>query len=532
MIEEKKFNNNLRIALIKKDYTEFNQIIESKEMNSIGVNSNKTIYYVKYPPKEPKWVNSFFNDNKKLKELYSSNAKVLLLVKILITENENRIFAIFFGYGRSLMKKECIEDRFGLKVVLNSSPKGSIRKIKKTELVNNIKKCDEQMPSISSINDFEFNFDGDLIEEVTCNSRNNVYVKGTICGGDVLVLNQNVNIEKIDEFLLRTYNQYILDTYKENFEWIDNIKSIKDNELINKLNKELINLLNAGDEKIKMAVPDNINWERIDHFKYKNCDNEDDVYIKKIIDSYREKIESIEQLKKSRVKAIGNQNEEEINSWQVYECIVGEIRNDNKVYYITNGKWFEIKADFVEKINKEYENTPIGTVDFESFANKMDVSEYGEKEYNEDFVNRHSKDYLNLDRKVITLEHSYSKIEICDILSKDKKLIHVKQYHGSAVLSHLFNQGKVSATLLLEKDFLNKVNAKIEEVLKESGRIDQLNDFIINNPNEYEVIFAIIKYDESRLPDIPFFSKLTFCDTKRNLIKLKYNVSIETIRKN
>ena len=54
-------------------------------------------------------------------------------------------------------------------------------------------------------------------------------------------------------------------------------------------------------------------------------------------------------------------------------------------------------------------------------------------------------DFCLMDRKLIAVENGPKKIEACDIFTRDKKLIHVKNKGQSAQLSHLFSQGKVAA---------------------------------------------------------------------------------------
>lgn len=52
-----------------------------------------------------------------------------------------------------------------------------------------------------------------------------------------------------------------------------------------------------------------------------------------------------------------------------------------------------------------------------------------------------------------------SRVEFCDLYSKSLDIVHVKQYGGSSVLSHLFNQAVVSAECFLyESTFRDKLN--------------------------------------------------------------------------
>jgi uncharacterized protein (TIGR04141 family) len=118
----------------------------------------------------------------------------------------------------------------------------------------------------------------------------------------------------------------------------------------------------------------------------------------------------------------------------------------------------------------------------------------------------------------------YSKIEFCDLLTNNKKIIHVKKYGGSSVLSHLFAQGMVSGELFIgDKKFREKVN----KGLPESHRIENTEDRPI--ASDYEIIFAIISSLDKDL-DIPFFSKVNLRSAKRRLGAFGYKVSLQKIK--
>jgi len=128
-----------------------------------------------------------------------------------------------------------------------------------------------------------------------------------------------------------------------------------------------------------------------------------------------------------------------------------------------------------------------------------------------------------MDKKLIVHGGGYSKIEFCDLYSKDKKIIHVKHYGGSAVLSHLFSQGVVSGELLLaDKEFREKVNEK----LSNGHKINNPNDK--PNPSDFQIIFGIISSSSKQL-EIPFFSKVSLRNAKRRLETYGYKVSLQKI---
>ena len=180
---------NLSIYLVKKDITSFDDIVE----NAIVLqqyDENSIAYYNTSFVREPDWLGNFFNiSNENLK---TANARVLFLKKIIVSDGTTRIFAITFGYGKTLLKDDVCEEQFGLKIVLNTIARNKIRKISKTDIGKNYKQSQEQMPRESDIGEFGFDIDRDLIKYVTGKSEDEQFGKAIISGGDIF----NLVIEK------------------------------------------------------------------------------------------------------------------------------------------------------------------------------------------------------------------------------------------------------------------------------------------------------------------------------------------------
>jgi len=244
----------------------------------------------------------------------------------------------------------------------------------------------------------------------------------------------------------------------------------------------------------------------------------DDILIEEVVNSYKNGLKTIGNLKNKSISAICSKTGNVLMSWTAYKCIYGEISLGGNAYTIHNGKWYEINNDYVEKINSDYDDTPISSISFDECPKK-----YTENQYNNLFVSNHSTNYICMDNKLIRYGGGRSSIEFCDILSLDNKIIHVKKYAGSSALSHLFNQAFVSAQLIKYDDFIDKVNSKITSITSESS-------YFVDQSKKYEIVIAIICNDEDK-PNIPFFSKITFSNLKRRLKVLDYKYSIKSILK-
>lgn len=520
-------SNKLSIYLIKREYEEIDEQIVSEDAVKLGtIDGVGNVYYKPSVSSKPSWITSFFKDKLELEDIFSANARIMLVCRIAVLEKGNEIvrtFALTWGYGKNLLGENVIEEDFGLKVVLNTIQVDGLRKINKVNIGGNHKTSNEQLPLKSRITDFGFDLDRDLLGTITGQSSDVSYVKGMITGGDLLSVTTDVDISNITEFLRKTYERYTATFYKNNFEWIDHIKKVKDGKLKEQLDSEVVNLIQNNSPTIWMAVPEVIEWEKVLGFKYNGRTPHDDIDIGLVIESFKEGLSNVEQLKRKMIRAISKLDEERDHaSWSAYKCLCGEVELEGKTYCISNGQWFCIDSDFVNKINTDYEQTTISDITFMDF----DDSYSEEEQYNMAFASSDSEKLLCMDQKNIVHGGGRSRIELCDVLTKDNTYIHIKNYHGSSALSHLFNQGLVSAQLVMgDSEFREKANKKIIE----SGGTQ---DFIIHDRNKPNVVFAIISKSDKQLPEIPFFSKVTLRYVKYQLELLGCGIAMKGIKDN
>ena len=511
--------NKLSIYLVKKEYISDVDIIqdytESMEIDGVG-----NAYWGDSYISKPKWASSFFNGRLDDKKLFVSNARIVLLTRIQTEKDGERIFAVVMGYGKNMLKDNVVEERFGLKVVLNTIKEKSLRRINRRDIGGNQKLSNEQLPLKSGIDAFGVDIHQDLVSFIAGESDDAGYATGVMAGGDILSLTAPVDITNICEFLKQTYSKYVLNNYRENFAWIDQIQDVKDTHLLDKLNKNLIDAINNNSKEIFMAVPEIIEFQEIRGFQYYGHDILNDILIEKVKESLRSPLKSIDQLKNKQIFAISALDDSQRYKWSAVKCLFGEMTLGNNAYCINNGKWYCLDRDFVKQINRDYVNTPISSIEFDDYTDEHD----SENSYSTSFVDNHSNDYILMDKKNISYGGGHSKIELCDILSSQKELIHIKPYSGSATLSHLFNQAFISAELLLsDTSFLRLAN---EEINKTS----RSRKYFIDNARNFKIVIGIIKKEKSQLPSIPFFSKISFRYIKNRLIAYGFNVSIKTIQ--
>lgn len=409
---------------------------------------------------------------------------------------------------------------------LNVIDSDNLRRINKKNMSSVPKDTSEQLSRAGIVADFGIDIEQDLIQSITAGSKFEAFGK-TVTGKDALSVSIKVDLLGIKDFLITCHERYLSDDYKKDFGWIDQIAEIKDPKLNAELNNKLLeNIKNKNFEKTWIAVPELVNWEDVSGFAYKNensINKKDDIFFSDFVetlDKAEKENPTLETLKNNEVYCFSTSSDELKHCWKIYNCIYCEIsdKEKKKTYLLSNGKWYEIEKDFSEEVNKDYEELRKAgsTITLPKYNHK------NENEYNKE-ITKDNGDLCCMDRKNISHGGGHSKIEFCDIFTKDKKIIHVKHYAGSSVLSHLFAQGVVSGELFLaDKKFREKVNTELSDSHK-------LTD-ITNKPKaeDYEVIFAVISSSKKEL-ELPFFSKVSLRNAKRRLDTFGYKVSLQKI---
>lgn len=168
--------------------------------------------------------------------------------------------------------------------------------------------------------------------------------------------------------------------------------------------------------------------------------------------------------------------------------------------------------------------------DFFSNVHRFEMPEAEEDEnesvYNERVANS-SQTLVCLDRKLVKPSGALSEIEACDFLSSDRLLIHIKGQTRSSCLSHLFNQGTVSARVL-------KTDGAFRDKLREIIGSNDCENLIPGAseafiPNNFTVGYAVLT--SSRTPKLPFFSLVTFRQAAHELEALGFKTAFAWISK-
>ncbi len=512
--------NKLTVYLIKPEFSALEDIVDPttriQDIDGVG-----TFLFENSHTNIPNWVKGFFGSTlSEDLQIFTASARGMLIVPISLN-NTIITFAVSFGVGRFLLKEGVAEERFGLKVVLNSTGEDGFRSIDKTTLGSVPKHSREQMSRDVAPSDFGIDIEQDLVGLVTARSNDQDFGK-IITGRDALNLSVKVDVSNIVDFLKHCYERYLSDDYKVNFSWIDQISEVRNKLKEEELFSAVVGRINNNQlDKIWMAVPEVINWADIRGFRYlraKQADLEDDLGIERFLESLDGRQLTIDELKDAPIYVISAQNDDTIMRWSAFRCVYAEIELEGKTYILNNGRWYEIASDFTQEVQRDFASVPDSTIALPDYISGDEL------EYNTT-ASGTLAGACCMDQKLINHGGGHNKIEFCDIFTNDKKIIHVKKYGGSSILSHLFAQGMVSGELFIgDEEFRRKLNVHLPRTHKLS------NIRTRPNPSEYEVVYAIISKSTDPL-DIPFFSKVSLRNSAKRLKTLGYNVSKKKIVK-
>ena len=309
----------------------------------------------------------------------------------------------------------------------------------------------------------------------------------------------------------------------------NNIREVRDRQLKKNLENELIRLLKKKElNNIYISPSENIDWMDTTGFVLRGSNKKKDdsdsceyeIDIERYISSFKENCDYLLKLRRDKLKRIDlNDNEQELGS--VYNSIVANIRFENNAFVLNDGIWYKIDSSFYDSVIDFVSNIPKSDLDLPICKS--------EKEGNYNSRVSIEKGYALVDKKLNSVEGGRKSIEPCDLFTKNKQFIHVKNRHASAQLSHLFAQGRVSAQCFIED---MKFRHQLYSIVKKELGDDIFDYKIKPNPQEYEVIYAIIsKYNKPVEDDLPFFSLVNLMLAVKELDRMNIKSSVLMIKK-
>ncbi len=381
---------------------------------------------------------------------------------LLVLERQGRIFCFTFGHARHLVQQLLIERYFGLKVALSMSDPDLIKSIDKSNFDKAPLRSRSQSSQYISISQFEFKFDWEILKSLTGivdseNAADHEYE--IVTGSDSVSISTEISLSGIPGLADRLLAAYRDDGYKEKYPWIDYIVPVRDAAIIARLDTIIIERINASDfGNVWIAAPQIIEYRDFSGYCYKHRHTKSsqvtypELHLEQCLaDKKMTGALDIQHAKSTQIFLYGG-DDQQIDSWSLYLCLNGEAELDGKLFVLNEGDWYQVERDFCASVNSYFDEFPRSALALPPYGGQHEGA------YLESIAD--NVDLFLMDQKLVKPNGATSSIEFCDLLTRDRDLIHVKKYSSSSVLSHWFSQAYVSAeTLLHSPEILAQIDA-------------------------------------------------------------------------
>lgn len=480
------------------------------------------LYACQYPAQVPKWARHFPAAASVLNKLKNRSTAGLLLMAV-----DGKAVGISFGLGRHLLRSELIVESFGLKTTLNIIPRDRLRSIDKMTFDQLTRHSRVQVTQQGDVAALGVNVDQDLVRAVTGVPKDASLYGPRISGRDAIHVCPSVDgLDKLPGVVRELLKAHGGNAYKKTFSWIDQIREVSSSSLIDALNAELEKRLAAKSfDRLWMAPPEIVDWERIAGFKYRDSDAlplHHDLRIQDFLKESRARSASkpmtIATLKNRAVLAYDAVGGSLYDRWSAYKCIYVEVEHAGETYLLSAGKWFRVDKSYVAKVDRYVKKIPATSLSLPAWKPGE-----AEGKYNKRAVAALKKGGAQaelLDAKNLSIGGGHSKVEFCDVMTDGpRRLLFVKRYGHSSTLSHLFAQASVSGRLLkTDEDFRTLVNTKLPPPM-------QLDATRAPDASSFEIAFVILSRSTKPLL-LPFFSRVSLMIAHENLVAMGYPVTL------
>lgn len=528
MVEKKKLRQ-VKVLLLKDGLPDLESALQPDDKGALPkrmeladhVPFDGAIYIREVNTKTPEWL-PFLNEGlDQVQDFKTSTASAVLL----LTSPGGHKFALTFGYGRFLVRPTSYIRDFGIRVALNSLDPDQIRSIDMRRVEGLTIHTRRQASRASGLTTFGVNKRHDLIQSVAGLPEDEALGK-RFEGSDSFTLATYVDFDDLGEKCDELFALYESDAYTEEFGFVDNFRVIREPDRILELNTKLEEALADGNlAKMHLAQPEAESLADINSYLYTPGGPE---HLE--LDAAEMIAErtaaglpmTAEALSSEYVRvSYGHQPEHGLAKWPLYDCIVFEAEDDDgNVFMLSAGEWHRASREFVEEVNAQLATVPSCTL---AFPNAYEGEHEGD-------YNLRAAQMLGCacaDKKNVKLPNQTA-VELCDLLTDAGQLVHVKRKTQSATLSHLFNQGVVSAELLLQAKPFREASRGVLAGLE--PKLDQLVPLDQFDPAAFEVVYAIVASPGTQLPSsLPLFSRITLAEASALIQNMGYTVSTALI---
>lgn len=501
------------------------------------------------PANSPPWL-KFIGEfaDAPLARLETKSCAALLFLEVTLDTKgaKPRTMVLAFGTGHHSLNLNAFERNFGLRVALNSVTRANLRNLDVATLDATTFQKRIQASRNADLQGFGIDVQRDLLRLAGGVPTDTSFAR-SLAGKDALTLNTKTSPDDVLAKCRKALQLFGEDYYKKDYRWIDFVAPVREQDRVNHLDNlaffEVQELLKGNPSDLHIALPDIISPDddhQIGYFglgfksgtkpTFAELAIED--YIAQLVAGRPDEVPDMAALKASHeVRVVVNGEGDKKQRRHLYDCFVYEVVDQGNTYVLFSGEWYRVDKDFYAEVEKDF-------LDLVS-ANPFLASTTAANERALILDLDANPDLLNLDQvKLSPAGAGGANLEPCDFLSRTKQFIHLKDGHASAPISHLWNQGVVSAeSFVRDETFrkgLRREAIKRQKKYKKKGFETLLPDGRSKpTPSDYTVVFGVMRGRHKKTKDLslPFFSKVSLRAVADRIRLMGYPVEVHLIEK-
>jgi len=277
-----------------------------------------------------------------------------------------RWFAVTFGMGHVKLDSTAFEQDFGLRVVLNAVDPKQLKSADVRTPDENTLSRRTQTSRGSDQTAFAIDVERDLVRGLAGTPKEDGF--GTyVAGTDSLTLHRRLDVGDLGLACTQAYTIYQKADYKADFGWIDQIRHIRDQELLNILDAQLVSALDEAVktgqyEGIHLAFPIIYDPEKSNLIRYKGFRSwqlYSDLDLPGFLHAMKDRGKTSfisEDLGIHTVHEVDGDGRDCGGKWKIRECLVFETELDGIFYVLSGGRWYQIDKTLSSEVQRFFDN--------------------------------------------------------------------------------------------------------------------------------------------------------------------------------
>ena len=475
-----------------------------------------TLYVSSTSATPPEWTRLFDGGTDRPLQLTRPSFGAVFLLKA-----SGRWFAVTFGTGRYLLEPDCFVRQFGLKAALNMVDPAALRTAQSRTFDDSALHIVRQSSRLNDIAGLDVNVDRDLLVNLAGATAGGQVGK-RISGSDAARLTDAFKLRELNSRCAALFAAHKKKDYRKNFAWVDKVQRVEDPTEIGALDVQAAGRLQQLDLTGVDVYPPELVDETITEFRTPSGTTimePDSDWLRRLITKITAADGPALKQELSRLQLAGlDGNGDIVKKWSVWDCLYLEAKAGKNTHVLDRGDWFVVEREFAKRVNSFVaELKPSGLNLPKAKRNEVEGA------YNERVAGS-EPGLILADKQLVTPIPGESRIEVCDLLSAQGHMIHVKRRKGgSSALSHLFGQALVSGLLLAREP---QYVAAFRAMLASQGH--SLPSAV--TPPQHPIVLALMMPKlTGKQGGLPFFSKVNLREHIRPLQTAGFEVFLDEI---